>query len=366
MVTAERQFLLVEPVANTAYPPLGLMKISTWLKKRYPGARICGTVGTEIPPTLHVPHAIYVTSLFTWHLDKVVKVINFYADRFPGADIKVGGIAASLLPSEIESATGIRPHVGLVRGAEKCCPDYSLTFGRTLQASITFASRGCPRKCRFCSVATHEPEFEVREDWAKDVNPELPRIVFWDNNWLASPSFVKDCAAIRRLNKIVDFNQGLDARLYDRAVAKELATIKLSPIRFAFDNVGMEDALMKATRLARSNSTEEIRAYVLYNFNDSPEDFYYRIDLLNRNRVLAFPMEYRRPIASKIKFPGPHWNSPLLRALKLSLLFYYRRGMITESRKSFHSIYGKSAKAFVDRLYAIYEYDKSLKRSHVH
>jgi hypothetical protein len=362
MVLNPEKFLLVEPVAKTPYPPLGLMKISTWLKRRHKGCRVFETVGTQVPVGVTAPDRIYITSLFTWDLEKVVKVANFYSDRYPRANIHVGGIAASLLPDYVQNATGIKPHVGLMKGAEACPPDYSLTFGRRLNASITFASRGCPRKCRFCCVNTHEPSFHVRDDWQKDISPELPRIVFWDNNWLASPNFAEDCGRIRRLGKIVDFNQGLDARLYDAAVAKELSTIKLSPIRFAFDNTSMEKSVLSAIRLARKRSGEEIRIYVLYNFDDTPEDLYHRLDILNRNHVLAFPMEYRRPVAASRKYPGPHWNTAILRAFKLSLLFYYRRGMITESRDSFHSIYGKSAREFIDRLYKIYEYDKALRR----
>jgi len=362
MALGPQEFLLVEPIAKTPYPPLGLMKISTWLKKQYKGCRVLDTVGTQIPPSVSKPARVYITSLFTWDLEKVVRAANFYADRFSRAQIRIGGIAASLLPQYVKTATGIAPHVGLVQGAETCPPDYSVTFGRKLKASITFASRGCPRRCRFCCVATHEPDFHVREDWARDVSPDLPGIIFWDNNWLASPNFVKDCEQIRRLGKTVDFNQGLDARLYDEAVAKELSTIRLSPIRFAFDTVGMERSLLEAVKRARRHSREEIRVYVLYNFNDTPEDLYHRLNVLNSNRVLAFPMEYRKPIASRVKFPGPHWNSALLRAFKLSLLYYYRRGMITESRASFHSIYGKTANQFVEKLYGIYEYDKTLKR----
>ncbi len=362
MVARTRQFLLVEPVAKTPYPPLGLMKISTWLKRRYKGCRVFGTIGDEIPAEITRPDRVYVTSLFTWDLEKVVRTVNTYADRFPRAKISIGGIAASLLPDDVERGTGIRPHVGLIKGAEACPPDYSLTFGRKLDASITFASRGCPRKCRFCCVEAHEPGFHVRDGWRRDINPELPRILFWDNNWLASPNFASDCEQIRKLGKVVDFNQGLDARLYDKAVAKEMSTIRLRPVRFAFDNVAMEKHVLRATKLVREHSPGEIRVYVLYNFDDTPEDLYYRLDVLNRNHVLAFPMEYRRPTATKTKFPGPHWNSALLRAMKLTLLYYYRRGMITESRTSFHSIYGRTPNQFVDRLYEIYEYDKTLKR----
>lgn len=362
MAARKQQFLLVEPIAKTPYPPLGLMKISTWLKKRYRKCQVLATVGQDIPPALSQPDRIYVTSLFTWDIDKVVKVTNFYADRYPRAKIKVGGIAASLLPQDIESSTGIAPHVGLIRGAEACSPDYSLSFGRDVNASITFASRGCPRHCRFCCVEAHEPDFQVRDDWQKDVKPDLPRIVFWDNNWLASPNFAKDCDRIHALGKTVDFNQGLDARLYDQAAARQLSSIRLRPIRFAFDNLRMEKTILRAVGFARKYGMGEIRVYVLYNFEDTPEDLYYRLNVLNKIGVLAFPMEYRRPVASRTKYPGPHWNRALLRGLKLSLLYYYRRGMVTESRSSFHSIYGKTPRAFCDRLYGIYEYDKTLTR----
>jgi choline-glycine betaine transporter len=74
-------------------------------------------------------------------------------------------------------------------------------------------------------------------------------------------------------------------------------------------------------------------------------------------------MEYRAPTDIGKKFPAQHWNTYLLRALKLSLLFYYRRGMITKSRKSFESFYGKNEKEFISKLYEIYKYDKSLKKS---
>ena len=356
------QFLLVEPIAKTPFPPLGLMKISSMLKKRFKRCAVFSQVGTGIPPGLHEPSKIYITSLFTWDFDKVVKTIHFYQDRYPKARVQVGGIAASLLSNKIKTSTGIQPHIGLYRTAENHPPDYNMTFGRKLEASITFTTRGCPRHCKFCSVKDHEPEFHVRNRWEKDVSQELSKIIFWDNNFLASSNFEKDCKKIRGFGKTVDFNQGLDARLYTKSRARILGTLDINPIRFAFDNVKSEKLIIRAIELAKKHTNREIRLYVLYNFNDTPEDFYYRIDLLNRMGVLSFPMEYRHPTHSKTTFPGPAWNYALLRALKLSLLFYYRKGMITDTRKSFLSIYGKNQKQFVDKLYKIYEYDKSLKR----
>lgn len=125
MTKKAKQFLLVEPVAKTPYPPLGLMKIGTYLKRRRKPCTVFDTVGNNIPQKLSRPQEIYITSLFTWDLDKVIKCVQFYSDHFPRAKIFIGGIAASLLPDYVEKITGIRPYVGLFEKAEKYSPDYS-------------------------------------------------------------------------------------------------------------------------------------------------------------------------------------------------------------------------------------------------
>ncbi len=354
-------FLLVEPVASTPYPPLGLLKISSMLRAKYKGCKIFYQVGPEIPKGLTSPEEIFITSLFTWDWQDLVKSVNYFRKSFREPKITIGGIAASLLADDINSHTGLRPHVGLYSEAEFYPPDYSISFNRKIRTSISFTSRGCNRKCKFCSVNELEPTFFLKNDWEKDISDEYNLITFWDNNFLASPNLKADCRKIAKFKKKVDFNQGLDARLYDEDRAKLLSKLDIDPIRFAFDDLRYENEILKAIRLAKKYSNKEIRVYVLYNFEDTPEDFYYRINLLNKEGVLSFPMEYRNPNDKEKHFPGPHWNKFLLRALKLSLLFYYRKGMITEKRESFESIYGKNEKEFVSKLYKIYTYDKSIK-----
>lgn len=359
----KKKFLLVEPLSKTPYPPLGLLKISTMLRKKYKDSNIHTAVGINNQLTINNPAEIFITTLFTWDLRKVVEVVSYYKNKFPKAKINIGGIAASLLPDYIEKNTGIKPHIGLYKDAENCSPDYSLDFGRKIKASITFTSRGCVRKCKFCQVNNVEPVFFSKNDWEKDISENLPLVTFWDNNFLASSNFEKDCLRIVDLKKKVDFNQGIDARLFDNEKAKMLFKFDLDPIRFAFDNVNYEKHILNAIKITKKYSNKEIRVYVLYNFNDMPEDFFYRINLLNKCNVLSFPMEYRDPHNLDYKMPGKHWNTYLLRGLKLSLQFYYRKGMITESPTSFKKIYGTSAKQFIDKLYKIYNYDKSLSKN---
>jgi len=355
-----KQFLLVEPVAKTPYPPLGLLKISSMLKDKYPGCTVFEQVGKDEPVNFLSPEIIFITSLFTWDFKKLVETTNFLRWKYPEAEIKIGGIAASLLSEELHEQTGIHPHIGLHEQAEYYPPDYSLRFGRKMQTSISFTTRGCVRKCQFCTVSTLEPDFFVKNNWERDISNDLPMLTFWDNNWLASPNLKNDCIKLSAIGKRVDFNQGLDARLYTKDVAEALSRVNLSPVRFAFDDIKQESAVVNAIRIAKTVTNKEIAVYVLYNFNDSPEEFYYKIDVLNKEKVLSFPMCYRETSSVNKIYPFHTWNSYVLRGLKLSLLFYYRRGMITESRKSFENIYGTTYDSFIAKLYSIYEYDKNL------
>jgi hypothetical protein len=365
-----RKILLLEPGYKNPYPPLGLMKISTWYKNR--GAIVDFLKDGEInqdyfgyqPPKLNRYYdEIYVTTLFTYHVDEVVKSIKLYQSKYPDAEIKVGGILATLLPEFIKKETGITPHIGLLDGPEKCSPDYS--FFPKLPCSITFTSRGCKRKCKFCAVRAHEPSFFVKENWEKDIDPNRKMIIFWDNNWLLSPNFFRDIGKLKKFNKPFDFNQGLDCRLFDEEKAKLLSETRIRPLRFAFDNHSEEGHIQKAIKLAKNFGLNDIRVYVLYNsedLQDTPEYFFYRIEEMNKLGALSYPMRYRSIDGIQNHYISPRWDKFLLRAVKLCLMFYYSKGMIRRNREAFQTIFGMNTKEFKEKMYKIYEYDRELKK----
>ena len=370
-----KNILLVEPAYNNPYPPLGLLKISTWHKRK-------GDIVQLIKDTQHNKEIdefqekeecyknlkddydiIYITSLFTYQAHYVVESIRYYKRKFPNARIKVGGIMATLIPEYIKKKTGIEPHIGLLRGAENCHPDYTLYPG--LSYSISFTTRGCPRNCRFCAVKKHEPEFKVKENWPQDIDVTKNQIIFWDNNWLASPNFEKDTKRLKKFQKAgvlgIDFNQGLDCRLLDEDKLKLLKEIKIKPLRLAFDNCLEDGHIQRSIKLAKKYGFSDIRVYVLYNFeddNDTPKYFYYRINEINKLGALAYPMRFRALNNANGQYISSNWDNRLLRGLKLSLMFYYTKGMISRSREAFKNIYGNNAREFKHKLYEIYENDK--------
>jgi len=363
----KQRILLVEPGYGNVYPPLGLMKISTWHKKKGDFVDFLKLGSQEMQPVLEGQSLkrhydlIYVTSLYTYHADEVIQAVQYCKATYPQAEIKVGGIMATLLPNHIKEKTGISPHEGLLPGAEDCRPDYTLS--PDLRCSITFTTRGCKRRCKFCAVKRHEPEFFVKENWEKDIDLTKSKIIFWDNNWLYSPNFVKDIGKLRSLNKPFDFNQGLDCRLFDTEKAELLSQIRIKPVRFAFDNHSEEGYIQNAIKLAQKHGFKDIRVYVLYNSsdeNDTPEYFFYRINEMNRLGALSYPMRFRPIDSTQGRYVSPKWNTVLLRGLKLTLMFYYTKGMITRSREAFIQIYGNNERQFEEKLYNIYQRDREL------
>jgi hypothetical protein len=310
---------------------------------------------------------IYVSSLFTFHFPEVIKSIRYYQEKYPHAEIKVGGVAATLLPELIKKETGINPHVGLLDEVEECPPDYSLF--PNLKFSITTTTRGCIRQCKFCVVRSIEPKYFVREAWERDLNPNSKKIVFWDNNWLSSPNFYKDIEKLRKIGKSFDFNQGIDCRLFNQEKAMILSQTKIELLRFAFDSPLQDGHVQNAIKLARKYGfTSDIMVYVLYNSEeayDTPGYFYYRINGLNKLKIDIYPMRYRPINNIQRHVVSPKWNKILLRAIKLVTTFYYAKGIIRRDRKAFLEIFGENEEDFKYKMQKIYEYDKKVKRRRV-
>lgn len=362
-----KDVLLVEPRYNSLYPPLGLMRISTWRKRL--GDHVdfhkegfttdyFGHKNTKLRKKYDI---IYITSLFTYHYPYVIECIKNYQIHYPDAKIKVGGVMATLLSNMIKKDTGITSHKGLLKKAEKCPPDYSL-FPK-LTYSISFTSRGCIRRCEYCVVPIIEPSFFTREHWERDINPKSERIVFWDNNWLCSPNFHKDVEKLKRIGKPYDFNQGLDCRLFDEEKAKLLSQTKLYPLRFAYDSPAQAPYIEKAIHIAKKHGFSDIRVYVLYNSKskyDTPEYFYRRINKLNQLKAVTYPMKYKPIDSTAPNWVSTRWNPEVLRGLKIVLRFFYKNGLIKKNRKIFSKMFGRDAKQFKRKMIMANRRDRAM------
>lgn len=81
---------------------------------------------------------VCITTLFTFYWDKTIDAINYYKQFCKDeAQVFVGGIAASVVPDEVERETWIRPIVGLLnKGGELDADDTTIIDNLPLDYSI--------------------------------------------------------------------------------------------------------------------------------------------------------------------------------------------------------------------------------------
>lgn len=383
-----RRILLVEPEYRSSYPPLGLMKLATY--HRLLGDEIVFVRGLSLEHATSFWDRIYITSLFTYDWTRVLDAIHFYRDNLFGVSagrVVVGGIAATLLSGRMYNETGVMPVHGPLLSArqvgdesdtciDQLVPDYSILAQTTHRyrygtSFLGRTTRGCIRACRFCAVRELEPEacdyLDIRpivEGIRKQIGDQ-PELVLLDNNVLASTKlkrivddivslgFERDAKLGKRARE-VDFNQGLDARLMMPRQMAELARLPLKPVRIAYDRAQDSQVFERAVRLAAAAGFRDISNYLLYNFDDHPEDLWRRMhhcvelgDELDV-RIWSFPMRYV-PIADTVRsYVGVHWNRRLLRGVQCISLV--TKGTISARHDFFHRAFGYSEEDFLEIL----------------
>ena len=387
-----KRILLVEPGYKNKYPPLGLMKLSAYHKLR--GDYVFFVKGCNPEMLERKWDRIYISTLFTFYWDITIKTIKFYSRAVSSlSNIVVGGVMATLLGEEIEEATGVRVVKGLLNrpgildsgvrcNIDAIIPDYQILneieydYGLK-DAYLSYATRGCPNKCSFCAVRTIEPDFIHYLPIKKQIMgiDEIygPRrnLILMDNNVLASDDFAKIISDILDLGfhkgakfdgrlRRVDFNQGTDAYRLTPQKMKLLAKTAIKPLRIAFDTISMKDTYISKIKLASDHGILNLSNYVLYNYKDSPEDFYDRLRinvLLNENlgtKIYSFPMKYIPLNAKDRSYIGKKWNKKLLRGIQCILLA--TRGLISPRREFFEAAFGANFNEFLRIAYMPEDY----------
>lgn len=377
------KILLVEPNYRSKFPPLGLMRLSSYYKDRGDNVTFCRGHLPEYRDQMW--DRIFISSLFTWNLPETVKTINYYGRSVESkSDIVVGGIAATLFPDYIRTnaectiVEGVlnsrRAFPGSSKKIADYVPDYSLlknTEYRYNPADAFFcrATRGCIRKCKFCAVPILEPVFEECISLKTQVTRirkrfgEKQNLVVLDNNILASENIARIIDEIKNIGffrdsyrkgkrRWVDFNQGIDARFIDEPMARKLHEICLDPIRLAFDSSGMKKSLVSAVKLLARAGFSEFTTYLLYNYKDTPDNFYNRMSAnvaLSTEygvRVSGFPMRYVPMRDVKRRHISKAWAWRELRGVQCVL--NATRGLISPNEPFFQAAFGSSATEFKD------------------
>lgn len=215
--------LLVEPNYKNKYPPMGLMKISTYHKMLGDEVRFVKGVDPNVDAA--VWDRIYITTLFTFDFSISAETILHYMRLVDDvSSLYVGGIMASLMPESIVEATGIdRSHIltGLFTdtsvvgdnndiNVDQLPLDYDILEDVNYKYPagdnyFAYTTRGCPNHRSFCAVPILEPNFHVTNNIVEQIKVidqkygPKQHLLLLDNNVLNTPnleSLVDDlCAA---------------------------------------------------------------------------------------------------------------------------------------------------------------------------
>jgi len=237
-------------------------------------------------------HTAFLSVVFSWHLSDAYQRAVWYKSL--GYRVRAGGPAVTMNSEALVD-------VAELGGQVDAMPHHNL--------NATFTSRGCIRKCGFCAVPIIEGTLRELPD-----SEWTPKPIICDNNLLACSDAHFD-RVIDRLQsaniKQIDFNQGLDARLLTEHHAARIAELDLFAVRLAFDSMRYEDEFLQAfDTLKRAGiPARKIRVYVLFGFDDDPEDARYRLEKVRSLGTQPNPMRFQ-PLDAvrRNEYIAPKWT----------------------------------------------------------
>lgn len=145
-----------------------------------------------------------------------------------------------------------------------------------------------------------------------------------DNNFSAqSFSHMKSvCDYLKDKNKKVVFDNGFDCKHITPELAQMVGGLGFvrSGMRLAFDRIEEDGVFQKAIKTLKDNgvSKSALMAYVLFNFNDTPQEANYRMTECVKAGVRPYPQQYNplNNLTRKKKHIGKHWTKNLLRTFR--------------------------------------------------
>lgn len=253
---------LIDVDGHSGFPNLALMRLSAWHKEQ----------GDSVEWWNGFCHydRVYMSKVFTFTPD-VDTVID--ADEI------------------IRGGTGYKNYGSLPNEIEKTAPDYSIYPG--VDYAIGFLTRGCIRGCSWCIVPKKEGWIRPAATWEEIKRPDSRKIIFMDNNVLASDHGLQQIEAMGGQRVWVDFNQGLDARLITPETAALLARLKwIKFVRLSCDTAEMIPVIERAAAYMKEAGIAKSRFWA-YMLVQDVEEANRRACALDKMGIEIFAHPYR-------------------------------------------------------------------------
>jgi len=250
------------------------------------------------------------------------------------------GEASYIWPNQFEQM------IGKIKRRKKFGVDYSKQLFETIDLLETFANR----LKRYPKVHGGFDEVINSIKQSDNIDEALET-----HSVFLSATIEKYRSKIKMI-RYVDFNQGIDARLINEQNIKILTTIPIRPFRLAYDSIDDTTIFNRATKLAIENNVRHFSNYILYNWEDQPEDLWMRLNntvsLYDGNgeniNGFSFPMKYS-PIDKKDRsYIGQYWNRKYLSAV--NVIINVTNGVVAKEKDFFIEAFGSNVTEFLEIL----------------
>lgn len=249
------------------------------------------------------------------YISKVFSFSSDYEGEINAREIVRGGSGYAIkLVDGIETYDKSVDH-NLPYEIEHIYPDYSIYPEHTKDTAYGFLTRGCPRACGFCHVATKEGRRSVKvadisEFWRGQKN-----IMLCDPNILACREHLDLLHQLIDTKAKINFNGGLDIRLITDDNLELISQLKLKRIHFAFDRWQDKDIIEPKLRQFKERTgygRGKIMVYILVNFDTTLDEDLYRVQLCRELNFQPYIMIYDKANCDRIYKRMQRWCSPFI------------------------------------------------------
>lgn len=279
------------------YPNLPLMKISAFHKSQGDSVEWYRGILSDHMHRVYMSKVFSFTQDYEWVIDadEIIRGGSGYAIKLENGKEVYHKEIDNDLPEEVE-------HI---------YPDYSLYPQYTNDTAYGFLTRGCPRGCGFCHVASKEGKCSRKVANLDEFWKGQKKIILSDPNILASPDHKDLLQQLIDSKAKVEFNQGLDIRLINDDNLELLRQTRLTQIHFAFDRYQdkniVEPKLRAFRELGYDRSKGKVMVYILVNYDTTLEQDIERIQLCRELNFSPYPMIYDKEHADPIYRKLQRW-----------------------------------------------------------
>lgn len=148
---------------------------------------------------------------------------------------------------------------------EHSMPDYSLYDNPKFQnTAYSFLTRGCPRWWPFCIVYKKEGRKSIEGSELSEFWNGQKNICLLDPNLLACRGHEELLKNLIDSNSVVNFSQGLYARLIAEDNAELIGKIRYKKLHLAFDNLKDENSIVRWLNILKYRTKNSIYVLVHY------------------------------------------------------------------------------------------------------